>query len=725
MPLITRSQFRDILGLLWRHRKVIFGTMVLVTGLVTLIVFQLTPRYRAEALVLIAPPKTQVLKRDIESIVSGLPWDQDRINSEIAVITARRIADRLAVKAGLLSDKEFNPALADSGGIITWLRSQFTSEKDKSVSSEELKQAERQNTVAELQKSILVTARFQSRVLAVSVESTDARKSAYLTNQLVELYMVDQLEAKFEALKRASSWLGSRIAALRTAVNQSEQAVEAYRQKYGLIKGKEQETAAAARITNLNSQLVIARVRRAEAEARLEALEKAIKSRGGVDSVAAVQSSPLIQQLRIRESTVIGKLAELNAEYGRKHPKIIAARAELADLRSKIRQEVLKIVSRVRGEVNVARASERALMQTLRSLEASAGEVNKASVGLRALEREAEANRALLKALLTRLKEATSQSGIQSADARVISRAVTPTMPYFPRKFLIILVGFGVSVVLGVSIAVALEHLDSGFRSADQIEHLTNHSAIGLVPAVDSKIGKKGGIRKYLNENPLSQYAEAIRTVNVSLALSNVDNPPKLILVTSAMSNEGKSTFAYSLAWAAASSGKKVILVDCDMRNPTANRIADLPLSPGLVNILSSKASLEEAIQSGHTANLSILTAGDQPPNPSDLLLSERMKLLMRQLKESYDLVILDSPPVMAVSDPRVLAPQSEAVLFLVHWAKTKRENVVYALRQLAENGAKIAGVVVTQVNVKKHAEYEYGDSGYYRSGNAKNYYTT
>jgi capsular exopolysaccharide synthesis family protein len=191
------------------------------------------------------------------------------------------------------------------------------------------------------------------------------------------------------------------------------------------------------------------------------------------------------------------------------------------------------------------------------------------------------------------------------------------------------------------------------------------------------------------------------------------------------MSNEGKSTFAYSLAWAAASSGKKVILVDCDMRNPSANRIADLPLGPGLVNILSSKSSMEEAIQSGHTANLSILTAGDQPPNPSDLLLSERMKLLMRQLKESYDLVILDSPPVMAVSDPRVLAPQSEAVLFLVQWAKTKRENVVYALRQLAENGAKIAGVVVTQVNVKKHAEYEYGDSGYYRSGNAKNYYTS
>jgi len=725
MPLITRSQFREILSILWRHRQVIFGTMVLVTGLVILAVFQLTPRYRAESLVLIAPPKTQVLKRNIESIVSGLPWDQDRINSEIAVITARRIAERLAVKAGLLNDKEFNHSLSDRGGITTWIRTQFTSQSDKTFSPEERKQNEKQNTVAALQTAILVTARFQSRVLVISVESTDARKSAALTNQLVELYMVDQLEAKFEALQRASNWLGSRISVLRKAVNQSEQAVEAYRQKYGLIKGKEQETAAASRITNLNSQMVIARVKRAEAEARLEALEQAIKSRGGVDSVAAVQSSPLIQQLRIRESTVIGKLAELNAEYGRKHPKIIAARAELADLRLKIRQEVIKIVSRVRGEVRVARASERALMQTLRTVEASAGQQNRANVGLRALEREAQANRALLTALLTRLKEATSQSEIQSADARIISRAVTPTMPYFPRKFLLILVGFGVSVVIGISTAVALEHLDSGFRSADQIEHLTNYSAIGLVPSLESKVGKKGGVAKYLNDNPLSQYAEAIRNVNVSLALSNVDDPPKLILVTSAMSNEGKSTFAYSLAWAAASSGKKVILVDCDMRNPTAHRFADLALSPGLVNILSSKSSLEEAIQRGQAANLSILTAGDQPPNPSDLLLSERMKLLMRQLKETYDLVILDSPPVMAVSDPRVLAPRSEAVLFIVQWAKTKRENVVYALRQLAENGAKVAGVVVTQVNVKKHAEYEYGDSGYYQSGNAKNYYTS
>jgi succinoglycan biosynthesis transport protein ExoP len=726
MPLITRSQFRDVLGMLWRHRSVILGSVILVTGLVTLVLFQLTPRYRAESLVLIAPPKARVLDQT-KSIITGLPWDQDRINSEIAVITARQLVERLVKKADLVKDPEFNVKLREKRGIVGWVRSRLLS-SDSSLAGrtrEEQERIQMAKVVAELQKHISVSARFQSRVIAISVTSTDAEKSSELTNQLVELYMVEQLEAKFEALQRASKWLGSRIATLRAAVDRSERAVAAYRQKYGLIEGKDKETGAASRITNLNSQLVIARVKRAEAEARLEALKKAIKSRGGVGSIAAVQSSSLIQQLRVRESLVIGKLAELNAEYGRKHPKIIAARAELADLRSKIRQEVLKIVARVRNEVLVARASERTLEESLEAVQASAAKVNKASVGLRVLEREAEANRALLKALLARLKETSSQGAIQSADARVISRAVIPTTPYFPKEVLLITVAFGISLVIGVSLAVALEHLDSGFRSADQIEHLTSYSAIGLVPSLEGKFSKKkGGIATYLDQNPLSQYAEAIRNVHVSLALSNVDNPPRLILVTSAMSGEGKSTTAYAIARAAASAGKKAILVDCDMRNPTAHALVDLDQRPGLVDILSAKSSLEETIRSGHVANLSILPAGDHPPNPSDLLLSERMKWLTGQLKEKYDLIVLDSPPVMAVSDPRVLAPQADAVLFLVRWAKTKRENVVHAIKQLAEDGARIAGVVVTQVNVKKHAEYEYGDSGYYRSG-GKYYYTS
>jgi len=724
-PLISRSKLREILGIFWRHRNVIVGTIILLTGLVALAVFQLVPRYRAEALVLIAPPKTQVLNRN-QPIISGLPYDQDRINSEIAVITARQLSERLVRKAGLVNDAEFNSAIQEHGGIGGFVRSLFSpGEPKKVLRPEERDRIRLTEVVSELQRAIVVRPRIQSRVIAISVTSTNARKSSELTNQLVELYMVEQLEAKFEALQRASKWLGSRISTLRAAVDRSERAVAAYRQKYGLIQGKEKETVAAARVTQLNSQLVISRVRRAEAEARLGALEQAIKSRGGVESVAAAQSSPLIQQYRVRESLVIGKLAELNSEYGRKHPKIIAARAELADLRAKIRQEILKIVARVRGEVVVAQASERALMQSLQAVEASAAQVNKVSVGLRALQREAVANRALLTALLSRLKEANSQGDIESADARVISRAVTPAEAFFPQKALLIIVGFGVSVVIGLTIAVALEQLDYGFRSADQIEHVTGHTAIGLVPGLEGKLGKKGGVGRYLDDNPLSQFAEAIRNVHVSLTLSNVDNPPRVVLMTSAMSGEGKSTTAYALARAAASAGKKVILVDCDMRNPTVHSVAGTELRPGLVNILSANTSLEEAVQGGRVANLTILPAGDHPPNPSDLLLSERMKSLIRQLKEKYDLVVLDSPPVMAVSDPRVLAPQADTVLFLVRWAKTKRENVAFALKQLAENGAKIAGVVMTQVNVKKHAEYEYGDSGYYRSGQTKYYYTS
>lgn len=721
MRLFARSQLREIMGILWRHRALILGTMAVLTGLAAVVVFQITPRYRAEALLLIEEPKARVV--NFQSVLSGLPYDQDRINSEKAVLMSRELAGRIVRKAELVQDKEFNPALQDKRGILTWLLSLFSG-SEKPLAPKERARIERQEVVDILQGAIQVRPQFQSRVIAVSVESKDARKSAELTNLLVDAYLVDQLEAKFEAIQRASSWLAGRITELRKAVERSERAVEAYRQKFGLIKGKEHETAASAQITSLNSQLVIARVKRTQAEARLEALEKAIKSRGGVESVAAVQSSSLIQQLRVRESEVIGKLAELASEYGRKHPKIIARRAELSDLRAKIRKEVLKIVARVRGEVLVARAAERALTANLRQLEASAGQLNRSSVGLRALEREAEANRSLLKTMLSRLKETTSQRGIQTADARIISRAVMPSGPYFPRATLFILVALGVSVIVGIGLATAVEHMDSGFRSSDQIEQLTGYPAIGLIPNLSSKLKKQGGVLRYLEENPVSQYSEAVRNVHVSLALSNVDNPPKRILVTSAMSAEGKSTTAFSLARAGAMAGKRTILVDCDMRNPTSHSLAGMERSPGLVDILSGNADLQDAIRGGGVANLSILAAGDPPANPSDLLMSERMKRLVTELSEKFDLVVIDSPPVMAVSDPRILAPQVDAILFVVRWARTKRENVVHAIRQLAANGAKIAGVVVTQVNVKKHAEYDYGDSGYYSSRYSK-YYTS
>ena len=719
--LMSHPQLRDYIRMIWRHRKVVLGTVLLLTGLATVLVFQMTPRYKAEALIMIAPPQTRVVK--FESVLSGLPYDQDRINSEIAILTSRQLADRMVRKAKLVDDPEFNRALANRRGLMGWIDSLFQS-KSKSLTANERKIREKSRVVNNLLKVIVVKPRYQSRVIAISVTSTNATKSAKLTKLLVDLYLVEQLEAKFEAIQRASAWLGGRILALRAAVEKSERAVEAYRQRFGLIKGKEQETAAASRITNLNNQLVLARVKRAEAEARLSELQRLVKSRRGVGSVSAVQSSKLIQSLRLRESAVIGKIAELSAEYGRKHPKMIAARAELADLRLKITQEVQKIVIQVRGEVLVARAREEALRKSLKALEAEAGVLNRASVGLRTLEREAEANRMLLKAMLSRLKETSSQSGIQTPDARLISRPVTPTHSYFPREVLFIFLAFGGSIVVGLGIASLREHMDSGFRSSDQVEQLTGLPALGLVPTISNNITKRDGIAQYLVKNPLSPFAEAVRNIHVSLALSNVDNPPKRILVTSAMAEEGKSSTAYALARVAAMSGKKVVLVDCDLRRPSAHRIHGTDASPGLVDVLAGDIELSKAIRWGHENELSILAAGECPPNPSDLLMSERMKALLDSLSEAYDLVIIDSAPVMAVSDPRVLAPRADVVLFVARWARTNRENVTHSIKQLTDNGARVAGVALTRVDVRKHSQYGYGDSGYYDSRYSA-YYTS
>jgi len=706
---------------IWRHRRLIFGTVVLLTALAIVLVYQITPRYRSQTLVMINPPKIKVA--NIASVISGTPHDQDTINSEIAIINSRKLANRVTKKLNLHLDPEFSPKSRSDLSLVTWIRSLTGRAPAPKLSPKDQEEHARQRAVDSLQRALSVRPISRSRVIQIGISSIDPKKAGLIANTVADLYLTEQLEAKFEATRRASRWLRDRLRQLRGVVERSEQEVEVYRKIHGLIKGKDDLTVAAGQITELSNRLVAARAKRAEVEARLMQIERLVKSRGGVESAAEVLSSTLIQRLRERESTVIGKLAELAAEYGPKHPKMIAVRAELADLRLKIRAEVKKIVLRVRGEVSVALAREGSLARSLKQLEARVAVLNAKSVKLRALQREARANRVLLETVLSRFKETSAQQGIQSADARIISAAIVPTLPYYPNKMMVIGAVFFGSICLGFILAVLIEHLDAGFRSAEQVESASGVAALGLVPEIAGKRHFDGGrLRKYLREHPMSAYAESIRNIHIGLALSGVDDQPKTVLVTSAKPEEGKSTIAFSLAQIAVDMGKKAILVDCDLRRPVQQDIAGIERSPGLVELLAGQATLKNVVVSDPDSGLDILPAGEGAPNPADLLASKQMKQTLVRLREKYDLVVIDSPPVMAVSDSKILGPLVDRSLVVVRWAKTRRETAIHAARQVVDSGSTLAGVILSRVNVKRHAEYGFADSGSYYGKYSKYY---
>ena len=723
---------RDMLRKISRRKGVLTGTVVLMMALAVIVLNQITPRYTSSAQVMIEARQNRVV--NIEAVVSGLPQDMETVESEIEILRSRRLAEKVIRALKLYENPEFNPPHAPAPAwhrffaVRTYIPDSLIdviapAARQKVMTTEERLEQERVDIIDRFLDRLSLQRAGRSRVIEIGFSASSAEVAAQVANKMADLYIVDQLEAKFEATKRATEWLSERVTALRQAVSSSESAVEAFRKNSGLIQGKG-VTLASQQMSELNTQLILARTKRAEAEARLKQVESMLASQRGVDSVAEVLASPLIQRLREEESQIIRKAAEMSQDFGDKHPKMINIRAELADQRHKIEIEVNKIVQNLRNEVQVARVRETELANSLSRLQGDIAQQNTSEVQLRALEREANANRELYETFLSRFKETNQQQDIQQADARIISRADVPAEPSFPRKNLLYGIAFAGSILIGIVLIMVIEHLDHGFRSMTQIEQAMGVPALGLVPMIGGLDKLRSEPFDYVVERPVSAFGEAVRSLYTSILLSNVDSPPRTVLITSSLPNEGKTSLSIALGrLVALQSQKRVVLIDADLRRPQLHRKMGLPASPGLVEYLAGEATLDEVLRHDEKSGAQVIVAGGIPNNPTDILASEHMKGLIDELARVNDLVVLDSPPVLAVSDPRVLSRLADKTVYVVRWAETRRETALMGLKQIVDVGADVAGVALSMVNVRKHSQYGYGDSGTYY-GQYRKYYT-
>ena len=712
----SEAGLRDYLRLFRRNWKLLVGTVVLVTVLAVIVIFQLTPQYRAGMFLVMDSPKSKVA--GIESVYASGPLTSEALQSEIEIIRSRRVARRVIETLKLDRDPEFNTVLQKKrlsdqwiSQARKWITDLFSGSGKNQTSPEVARALGRVRITDALLNAVDVNRVPGSNVIEVAVVSIDAQKATTITNKVAEIYLIEQVDAKLRASERATKWLRERIVKLRLATETAERAVATYRSKHGLIRGRDDRAITSSQIAELSTQLIRARTKRVSEESRLARIERLLRSKRGIDTATEVLSSQIILRLSERESELIGKLAENSAVYGPKHPIIRALRAEMADLRRKIRLEARKIVGRVRGEVEVARAQEAALQQKLTELEKRVGEGNQKSVKLRALERDAQANRALLESVLTRHKEATAQQAIQSANVRIVSYASVPTKPHYPNKTKLGGLALFGGILLGFGLIALKEKLDVAFRSTQQVEKATGLAVLDVVPQVRSRSLGRGQIANYLKENQISSFAEAFRGIYMGLLMSNVDHAPKLVLITSSVAEEGKSLVACALAEVVSASGSKVLILDCDLRRPTIHEYYGFKKTPGLVEFLSGQASLDDVIMQAKDNGPHILPAGRTVSNPSAVLTSQRMKNLLDSLRDRYDFVIVDSAPTLAVNDSRALGAMVDAVLFAVRWGKVRRDAVVTAVKKLDTVGLNVAGIVFNRVDRKKHTLYD--GSGY------------
>ncbi|PTQ13146.1 hypothetical protein CLG96_03170 [Sphingomonas oleivorans] len=712
-----RAELSEIFRFFRRRWAYILGTALIVALIAALVVLQATPRYSATATVAVQTQKGQLV--DVQDVVSNLAPDTATMETQVSILRATRLAEQVVDRLKLDRDPEFNSALRKSGGFVLWNpKSWFGQEKPKVPEGKlsPLKAAERRTAiVSAVAKAFAIEAVPRSYVLSITATSSDPQKATAMANALADLYIQDGIDAKYEATRRASAYLQDRVDELRAQAVQSDRAAELYRSQSGLVGAVDGSTIDTQQLSELNSQLIVARSERAAKEAQLAQL-RALSSGGGengVETSGAILESPLIQRLREQESEVLRKLAELQATYGERHPRIINANAELRDLRSKIQDEVRKVAASAANDVAIARARESTLASSLGSIEGRVSRGGQASVRLRELQREADSNKSVYELFLNRLKETRQQVDVQTADSRIVSSAIVPLNATYPRVTSTIGAAAMAGLVIGILLSLALEKLDNTVRGAEALEGLGGGATLAFVPVVTGGYERP---EEVVTARPQAMAAESLRTLRSALALSDVDNPPKLVMLSSSVPAEGKTFVSVGLARVSAQSGARTLLIDADMRHPRVHQALGVENHVGLVQVLSGEVSLEAALQQDDKSGMLVLPAGHGAINPPDLLRSDHMASLLERLRAEFDLVVIDTPPFVPMTDSQIIAKMVDKMVLVVRWGHTPVPVVQNVIKQIYRVGAPLVGSVLSRVDISRQANYGYGDYGYHYS---------
>jgi polysaccharide biosynthesis transport protein len=725
------------LRMLSRRKWHLAGVTALVCAAAGLLLAQLTPEYRATALVLLDTRKARVT--NTPDVVGGLTLDIPAMQTEIEVLRSVSLLGRVADKLRLDQDPEYGAKPTSTLGLAMrevrsiyarWIgvdadKGRAQHDRDLQLDArglagfdaQAIDNSRRARAIESLESRLRVATRSRSYVIAVSLDSAVPAKAKQIVETITYFYVVDQLQAKLDANKRATEFFDHRLAELKRKVEAAERAVATYRENSGLTIGKD-STVASQSLSELNTQLIQARAQRVDRESRLVALQRAARNPAMLGAVTEVMANHTISGLRAQEADVARRVGDLTKLYGDSYPSVLQARSEQRQIQAFVAAEVAKIISSVSGDVEAARAKEAELQQQVSQLEQQAGGLGQQEVELRQLQREAQSTQAIYEDFLSRSQELREQQDIQQPDARILSPSSVSPDKVYPRYGLTMIVAILAGLGIGVVAIGLLERLDDSLRSGEQIEHLTGRPLVGMIPRLARRKLRQLTPARFAIENPTSAYAEALRSAFTAITLGSPDEPPRVILITSSLPGEGKSIFACSLAGLIARSNpvKRIVVVDCDLRRSSVVSSLGLPATGGTIDeYLAGSKTLGQTLGRDESSGLYYIAARRNTPNSAELLNSNIMRAFVQGLARQFDLVILDTPPLKTVSDALVTTQLADYIVFLVQWEQTSRELAVDALNQMRDLHKNV-GVVMAQVDVRRHMRYGYRDHGYCNS---------
>jgi capsular exopolysaccharide synthesis family protein len=687
--------------LYWRgisKRKWWVLALALMFGIVTAAgVALVTPIYRATVTLMIEQNRAKLLS--IEDVYSGISPDREHYQTQAELLRSPALAMTVIAKLELAKHEEFDPRQRKSPRWRKLIPSGTLKGPSETWTEERVEAA----VLSDFLRRITIDPVPLTQLVKVGFDAADPALAARIANAIAETYIEADMGVRGRMRQQATDWLAERLAELKHNLENSERALQQYREREGLpdMKGLAQ-SGAARQLDALNTVANEATERRIEAEAHYRQVRSAGEKAA---SSPVVLRSVVVDRLKDLEGQAAKRVAELSQRYGPEHARMIQAQAELARTREKTRQAIQHVSKSIANEYEVALANERAAQQSLGAAKGAVQRINRKEFQLAALEQDVATNQEIYEKFMNRYRETRAAGGTQtSVVARVIDPAIRPAVPYKPRTQQIVGGAVALGLLFGAIVALMLEHLNSTVRSGDEVEEKLGVPVLTVLPLLRGKQADAAG--RYYLENPNSAFSEAIRTARTSILLSSIDASSKILLVTSSVPAEGKSAFAINLALCHAEA-KKTLLIEADLRRPSIVKQLGLDSSkPGLTSLFAGEATFTECLQRVEGSPLYVLPAGPTPENPLELLSSERFRQMIDRVAAHCEIVIIDSPPVHLVSDAVALSTLATGVLFMVKADSTPYAAARGCLKRLHVAGAPLIGVALNALDFTKADRY-------------------
>jgi polysaccharide biosynthesis transport protein len=671
---VRGRDWRQYVMALVEYKRVAVLAFLFVLGSTATWTYLQIPVYRATATVQVDSDTMKVL--NIQDVLSTDTRDEQYINTQIKVLQSHTLCDQ--VVQALQLDK--NPAfLAHTGPHPDY--------------------------VGVLQAGLSVEPVRGTSLLDVHVDFPDPQVAAALANGMAQQFIKQNLDRKMSASTEAVSWLREQVDEYRLKVEKSEEALAQYRQHTQSVSLDERQNIVVDKLKELNAAVTQAQQARLTAEAEWNGIKSLLDAGHSATEIPVIMKSERVTTLRQQLSDKQIALAVLRERYLDQHPSVISIQTELNEISNKLAVASADAVNAIRSDYLMAKAKEDSLQQALHQQEQEALQVDAIQPDYNTLKRNAEADRQIYDSMLTRMKETGVAGKLESNNIRLVDPVQVPGAPFKPKRSRTIGLGF----LLGIAAAFGVSYLLHAFD--DRIKAYEDVDALGLpllsgVPHIDHKDASQNG--RVLFADPHSIQAEAFRNLRASITLKPEANSAKPLLVTSTAPGEGKSVVSANLAIAFASNNQRTLLMDCDLHHPAQARVFPTTSDKGISFYLTNKATLQDVVETTDIPNLDVLHVGHVPPNGPDLLGSSRLGELIAEACNQYDRVVIDSPPVTAVSDPLVLLPHVQGVVYVIGFDKIRREIVTRAMQRLRECGAPLVGVVMNNINQQLHGYYYY-----------------